>query len=760
MPKYLSSAVPVPLPKRTLKYLERGATEGARNAELFDAACQLRDAGQAKPDAESQLLERAVADGLSESEARQTIQSAFNGQAREPLGNVSKGHATRIKPPIVTGPPEPIDGGFLQMLDACFQSDEYVAIAPAAESDDGKIIPRRGVALTVNEWRSKVAQKGGIDKVFGTKLGLYVRINPMVKDGAKNDDVTSFRHVLVEFDRDGEGKPIPKEEQFHAVVASGMPVSVLIDSGNKSLHAWIRVDAPDEAEYKRRVETIWGWFSGHNLDKQNRNASRLSRCPDGWRTVDGEIKRQSLLATSIGAESWTAWEADHIKADPPSGSSSLSPAPSRNDAIERFYYDGNARFHLDTGDTLVPMDQRSVENHLKSWGVTDGKSIAEMVCSIQTGRFVRRTEDIQRTGATELLGRAYALSFDPQQAPPEDELCLCLGDYPVAACGNLTCIQGKSKVGKSAVIAAILGACQRGNYACSGDTLCFQWQGDDGGAIIHLDTEQSGGDWHALVRRSVKRSGLPEVSTRLVSLPLVRFARSERLAILELALEKEIQRQGGIDIVIIDGVADLCSSPNDEAESLELISRLHALAQEYGTAIICVLHENPSSVEGKTRGHLGSELNRKAFANLRIEKDPKESVSTMWGMDMRKRDIPREQGFCFAWDESRKMHTYIGRWLSLAIDARQQKLADCAREKWTAIFAKAAENGTDDPRPVLSAEQALQIMLDIDGTEKAPKEETVKKQMQRAEALGVLRRTERGKWALNPSGQTGQDRDM
>jgi hypothetical protein len=51
-------------------------------------------------------------------------------------------------------------------------------------------------------------------------------------------------------------------------------------------------------------------------------------------------------------------------------------------------------------------------------------------------------------------------------------------------------------------------------------------------------------------------------------------------------------------------------------------------------------------------------------------------------------------------------------------------------------------------------------MLDIDGTEKAPKEETVKKQMQRAEALGVLRRTERGKWALNPSGQTGQDRDM
>jgi RecA-family ATPase len=87
-----------------------------------------------------------------------------------------------------------------------------------------------------------------------------------------------------------------------------MPVAALIDSGNKSLHAWIRVDAPDEKEYKRRVEIIWSWFSGINLDKQNRNPSRLSRCPDGWRTVDGEPHRQTLLALQLGAESWAAWE--------------------------------------------------------------------------------------------------------------------------------------------------------------------------------------------------------------------------------------------------------------------------------------------------------------------------------------------------------------------------------------------------------------------------------------------------------------------
>ena len=240
----------------------------------------------------------------------------------------------------------------------------------------------------------------------------------MVKDGAKNEDVIAFRHVLVEFDRDEAGKPIPKEEQYHAVVASGMPVSALIDSGNKSLHAWIRVDAPDEKEYKRRVAIIWEWFSGINLDKQNRNPSRLSRCPDGWRTVDGDVRRQSLLATNFGAASWDAWVAGQARGDQPPCSSPLSLPLTKDEALERFYYDGNGRFHLDTGDTLVPMDQRSVESHLKSWGISEGKSIAEMVCSIQTRRFVRRTEDIHRTGATELLDRAYALAFDPHRLPP------------------------------------------------------------------------------------------------------------------------------------------------------------------------------------------------------------------------------------------------------------------------------------------------------------------------------------------------------
>jgi RecA-family ATPase len=324
MRRYRSAGLRPPLPQRTLDYLASGADEGRRNAELFDASCQFRDAGFTFDEAEAQLVARAALDGLSEAEARTAIRSAFTHTPREP----AVGHAPapltvpngtprpEPKPPREAPPlspvalPDAMADGVLKLLDACFAPAEFVSIAPAREDEAGEVAPTRGVTLTRDEWEERVAAKG-IERCFSTTLGLFIRINPMKKGGAKNEDVTAFRHVLVEFDRDDKGTPIPKEQQYAAILASGLPVSVLIDSGNKSLHAWVRVDAPDSAEYRRRVDIIWDWFDGRCLDRQNKNPSRLSRCPDGRRTVDGEVRVQRLLALGFGAKSWSEWEAAH-----------------------------------------------------------------------------------------------------------------------------------------------------------------------------------------------------------------------------------------------------------------------------------------------------------------------------------------------------------------------------------------------------------------------------------------------------------------
>jgi hypothetical protein len=340
--------------------------------------------------------------------------------------------------------------------------------------------------------------------------------------------------------------------------------------------------------------------------------------------------------------------------------------------------------------------------------------------------------EVEKESPDELLARAYALQFDEQDPPPPDETCMAIGDIPIAARGNLTVLQGKSKVGKSAVISAILGAAQRGNRTLSGDTLEIAWSGEASGAILHIDTEQSRADWHALVCRGVLRSGAGQASTRLVSLPLIPFTRAQRLKILKLAMEKERELKGKIDAVVIDGVADLCSSPNDEAEALELVGTCMALAQEFHCPLFCVLHENPGSDIGKTRGHLGSELNRKAFANIRIEKDAETSISTIYGSEMRKRDIPREQGFCFGWSEDDQMHVFLARAGEIKTSVKEAK----ARVEAEGIFPSGKSFRYSD---------AVNAIMDALGCTKR----TAERRMLTYECEGVIFKTTAGTYLRN-----------
>ena len=78
------------LPKCTLDYLEHGAPEGSRNAELHKHACQFRDAGICFSEASDQLGRRAHLDGLPNSEIEHTIASAYRGEQREPIGHAAR----------------------------------------------------------------------------------------------------------------------------------------------------------------------------------------------------------------------------------------------------------------------------------------------------------------------------------------------------------------------------------------------------------------------------------------------------------------------------------------------------------------------------------------------------------------------------------------------------------------------------------------------------------------------------------------------
>jgi hypothetical protein len=70
------------------------------------------------------------------------------------------------------------------------------------------------------------------------------------------------------------------------------------------------------------------------------------------------------------------------------------------------------------------------------------------------------------------------------------------------------------------------------------------------------------------------------------------------------------------------------------------------------------LHENPDEKTEKTRGHLGSQLERKAEANIRIEKD-KDGIGSIYTNKSRHALITKAQAHLFKFDTELDMHVSL-----------------------------------------------------------------------------------------------------
>ena len=88
-------------------------------------------------------------------------------------------------------------------------------------------------------------------------------------------------------------------EQQNAVIRElELPVAMLVYSGGKSVHAIVKVDAPNYDEYRKRTDYLYNVChkNGLDVDKQNRNPSRLSRLPG----VERKGNKQYIIDTNIG----------------------------------------------------------------------------------------------------------------------------------------------------------------------------------------------------------------------------------------------------------------------------------------------------------------------------------------------------------------------------------------------------------------------------------------------------------------------------
>ena len=84
-----------------------------------------------------------------------------------------------------------------------------------------------------------------------------------------------------------------------------IPIAIMVFSGGKSVHAIVKIDANNFDEYRKRVDYLYKVCdkNGFDIDKQNRNPSRLSRLPGVIRNG----KKQFIIDKAVGKKNWDEW---------------------------------------------------------------------------------------------------------------------------------------------------------------------------------------------------------------------------------------------------------------------------------------------------------------------------------------------------------------------------------------------------------------------------------------------------------------------
>ena len=263
---------------------------------------------------------------------------------------------------------------------------------------------------------------------------------------------------------------------------------------------------------------------------------------------------------------------------------------------------------------------------------------------------------------SETMSALKSCEVDFNNPPPVAQMVVSVNDVPLGTQGNILCITGGEGTGKSnyvtALIAGAIGQSEK-NKDKAMDTLGVSVsENSKRKAILFYDTEQSEVQTYKNITNLLRCCGRETMPEYLKVYCLTGMSRKERLQAIIQSMDKFHYQFRGIHMVVIDGIADLIKGANDETESIAVVEELYRLTGIYNTCIVTILHFIPSGL--KLRGHLGSELQRKAAAILLIEKDTDPSVSVVKALKVRDGsplDVPIMQ---FAWDKDAGMHVYLG----------------------------------------------------------------------------------------------------
>lgn len=240
---------------------------------------------------------------------------------------------------------------------------------------------------------------------------------------------------------------------------------------------------------------------------------------------------------------------------------------------------------------------------------------------------------------------------------PVPEPMISINGQSIATAGNIAVISGIQKSAKTSISMIFL-ACFVREFIEPIDGVPTQITGQPakGKANLHFDSEQAKHRYLSNIKAMLRRLGKTEIPKNLYAYSLRGQSIEESLQMIVDTFELANKDCGGIHSCFIDGIADLVNSVNDELESNKIIKFFEDLATKYNCLIVAVIHRNPN--DSKVRGHLGSQLLRKAEAILCVKKEG--DLSYIEPEDLRTAsngDIPK---LMFQYDKEKGYHVCVG----------------------------------------------------------------------------------------------------
>ncbi|MCQ2242795.1 MAG: AAA family ATPase [Bacteroidaceae bacterium] len=239
----------------------------------------------------------------------------------------------------------------------------------------------------------------------------------------------------------------------------------------------------------------------------------------------------------------------------------------------------------------------------------------------------------------DMEAKLLACEIDMKAKYPDNIFLFSVDGAPVITMADIHTIGAKQKGGKTSLVAILMAAILCGEWnrvKCLMKDMC----------MLYIDTEMKKVDTQEL---GVKAATMAEVEATSISdrLHLVNF-RPLTPKEMEDGIRYFINKYKP-QLVVIDGIVDLCTNFNDvEASQNLVLNFLMKTAEEKQCAIINILHTNKTDGYTELRGHLGAYFEQKGATVIKCEKDDDTNIVTVKFPTHRYAPVPE---FHFTFDE-------------------------------------------------------------------------------------------------------------